>query len=166
MLKGFITNLGKYNEGYLIGEWITFPVSEEELTTTLERIGINEEYEEYFFTDWENDYGIEFNFGEYESIDHINEVIEAVESLDFSELELLKAVYECEGLPNIEQFNPDKYIWYEGMTLEDVAYDIVKGSYYSKDNDLLLRYFDYETFARDLSYDGYQESKYGVYIEC
>ena len=166
MLKGYITNLGKYNEGYLIGEWITFPVSEEDLNEVLERIGINEEYEEYFFTDWENDYDINFDFGEYENIDHINEVIEAVENLDFSELELLKAVCECEGLPDIEKFNPDSYIWYEGMTLDEVAYDIVEGSYYSKENKFLLSYFDYEAFARDLSFEGYQESSYGVYIKC
>ena len=169
MLKGFITNLGKYNEGYLIGEWLTFPVSEDVLEEVLERIGINEEYEEYFFTDWENDYDINFDFGEYENIDHINEVIEAVENLDFSELELLKAVCECEGsyvIDHLEEFNPDSYIWYQGMTLEDVAYDIVEGSYYSKENKFLLNYFDYEAFARDLSFEGYQESKYGVYIKC
>ena len=166
MLKGFITNLGKYNEGYLIGEWITFPVSEEDLTAALERIGINEQYEEFFITDYDNDYDIDFNFGEYENIDHINEVIEAVESLDFSELELLKAVCECEGLPDIEQFNPDSYIFYEGMTLDEVAYDIVEGSYATKENKFLLRYFDYEAFSRDLSFGGYQESSYGVYVKC
>ena len=169
MLKGYITNLGKYNEGYLIGEWITFPVSEEDLKEVLERIGINDQYEEYFFTDWENDYDINFDFGEYESIDHINKVIEAVENLDFSELELLKAVCECEGsyaIDHIEEFNPDKYIWYEGMTLDEVAYDIVEGSYATKENKFLLDYFDYEAFARDLSFEGYHESKYGVYIEC
>ena len=169
MLKGFITNLGKYNEGYLIGEWITFPVSEEDLKEVLDRIGINEEYEEYFFTDWENDYDINFDFGEYENIDHVNEVIEAVENLDFSELELLKAVCECEGsyaIDHIEEFNPDDYIFYEGMTLDEVAYDIVEGSYATKENKFLLRYFDYEAFSSDLSFEGYQESSYGVYIKC
>lgn len=165
MLKGFITNLGKYTEGDLIGEWISFPVSEEELTATLERIGINDQYEEYFFTDWENDYGINFDFGEYENIDHINEVIEAVENLDYSELELLKAISDCEGLPDLEEFNPDKYIFYEGMTLEEVAYDIAE-AYETKGNEFLFRYFDYEALARDLSFEGYQESRYGVYIEC
>ena len=169
MLKGFITNLGKYNEGYLIGEWITFPVSEEDLAAALERIGINGQYEEYFFTDWENDYDINFDFGEYENIDHINEVIEAIENLDFSELELLKAVCECEGsyaIDHLEEFNPDDYIWYEGMTLDEVAYDIVEESYATKENKFLLRYFDYEAFSRDLSFEGYQESSYGVYVKC
>ena len=69
-------------------------------------------------------------------------------------------------VPDLEEFNPDEYIFYEGMTLEEVACDIVEGSYYSKDNEFLLRYFDYGTFARDLSFEGYEESSYGVYIKC
>ena len=72
-LRGFITNLGKYNEGELIGEWITFPIDEEELQEVFERIGINEEYEEFFFTDYENNL---LGLGEYESIEHINEIAE------------------------------------------------------------------------------------------
>jgi hypothetical protein len=45
-MKIFLTNLGKYNEGELIGEWVELPVSQEELQKVFERIGINEEYEE------------------------------------------------------------------------------------------------------------------------
>lgn len=41
-IKGFIANLEKYLEGELIGEWITFPISEEELNEVLKRIGIGE----------------------------------------------------------------------------------------------------------------------------
>ena len=37
----FITNLGKYNEGNLIGEWVKFPTTEEELKKVFERIGID-----------------------------------------------------------------------------------------------------------------------------
>ena len=36
----FITNLGKYNEGNLVGEWVKFPTTEEELKKVFERIGI------------------------------------------------------------------------------------------------------------------------------
>ena len=36
----FITNLGKYNEGELIGEWVKFPTSAEEIRTVLDSIGI------------------------------------------------------------------------------------------------------------------------------
>lgn len=38
--SAFITNLGKYNEGYLIGEWVKFPVTNEELQAVFQRIGI------------------------------------------------------------------------------------------------------------------------------
>ena len=54
-MKIFLTNLGKYTEGYLIGKWVKLPVSEEVLDKVLEEIGINEYYEEYFITDYEND---------------------------------------------------------------------------------------------------------------
>ena len=36
----FITNLGKYNEGALVGEWVKFPTTAEELKQVFERIGI------------------------------------------------------------------------------------------------------------------------------
>lgn len=39
-LEAFITNLGKYNEGKLIGEWLKFPTTPEELQNVFERIGI------------------------------------------------------------------------------------------------------------------------------
>ena len=35
--SAFITNLGKYNEGYLIGEWVKFPVTNEELQAVFQR---------------------------------------------------------------------------------------------------------------------------------
>ena len=69
MLKAYITNLGKYNEGELIGKWIDFPISKEELQEVFEEIGINERYEEFFFTDYENN---AFGLGEFESIEHLN----------------------------------------------------------------------------------------------
>ena len=41
----YITNLGKYNEGYLVGAWFTFPIDEEDVK---EKIGLNEQYIGYF----------------------------------------------------------------------------------------------------------------------
>ena len=39
----YIANLGKYNEGYLVGAWFTFPIDEEDVK---EKIGLNEQYED------------------------------------------------------------------------------------------------------------------------
>ena len=55
----FITNLGKYNEGSLVGEWVKFPTTAEELQKVFERIGIGSKddfgqpYEEWFITDYD-----------------------------------------------------------------------------------------------------------------
>ena len=37
--EAFVTNLGKYNEGMLVGEWVKLPTTEEEMQKVFERIG-------------------------------------------------------------------------------------------------------------------------------
>ena len=46
-IKIFLTNLGRYVEGCLVGEWVKLPVAEDKLEEVLARIGINERYEEW-----------------------------------------------------------------------------------------------------------------------
>ena len=56
--EAFVTNLGKYNEGMLVGEWVKLPTTEEEMQKVFERIGIGKQdefgqpYEEWFITDY------------------------------------------------------------------------------------------------------------------
>ena len=63
MLNIYLTNLGKYNEGELLGEWVELPITEEELYNVFDRIKICHDdieycdecgnpYEEYFITDY------------------------------------------------------------------------------------------------------------------
>lgn len=160
MLKGFITNLGKYNEGHLIGEWVTFPISEEELEAVYQRIGINEEYEEIFFTDWECDF--ETGLGEYENIEDVNELTEAIEEVEqYSEEDKLKAIIEATGYSLQDALREmDNATFYPGYTLEEVAEEIVTDCYDLP--EIALRYFDYKAFARDLRFDGYTETYTGV----
>ena len=39
-MKIYLTNLGKYNDGELVGEWISLPISEEDLNAVFDRIMI------------------------------------------------------------------------------------------------------------------------------
>jgi antirestriction protein len=158
MFNGFITNLGKYNEGELVGKWITFPISEEDLEKVYEEIGINEEYEEIFFTDWECDF--DMGFGEYEDIESLNELAERLEGAD---LDAIEAYIEATG-ENLEDAldHIDDCIFYHGYTLEEVAEEIVNDCYNLP--EFALRYFDYEAFARDLSYNSYYEVSSGVIV--
>lgn len=65
--EAYITNLGKYNEGALVGEYLKFPTTTEEVQALLKRIGIDGvRYEEIFITDYDGDMPeLYANFGEY-----------------------------------------------------------------------------------------------------
>lgn len=159
MLKGFITNLGKYNEGELIGEWVEFPIDENDLQEVFERIGINGEYEEYFFTDWECEF--DAGLGEYESIDRLNELAEQLESVD---VDTVAAIIEATGYALDEAIAcADDAIYYKGQTMYDVAYDLINECYPDLP-EIAQTYFDYDAFARDLRFDGYYEVSGGVIV--
>ena len=156
MINIFITNLGKYNEGELIGEWVTLPISEEELKKVCERIGINEDYEEYFITDYECDF---MKIGEYESISSLNEIAEKISEVDEKEKKVAKALLsECSYTIDeaIEKVNNGDYIiYYDCNDITDVAYQVVEECGYLNDvPDTVTRYFDYESFGRDLGIEG------------
>ena len=74
--EAFVTNLGKYNEGELVGEWVHFPTTEEEMKEVFERIGIGSKgefgqvYEEWFITDYDcSIHGVSNLLGEYENLE-------------------------------------------------------------------------------------------------
>jgi antirestriction protein len=157
MLNVFITNLGKYNEGELVGEWVELPASEEKLDAVYERIGINEEYEEMFITDFESDIdGVTVD--EYANIDELNELAEELETVD---AEIVGAIIEATGYDIRTAIDmSDDVVYYGNMTMLDVAYEVVAECYELP--EIAERYFDYEAFARDLSFDGYTETSNGV----
>jgi len=69
-MKIFITNLAKYNEGVLKGEWVCLPMRERKLQSRINNIlGTDEEL---FITDYEAPFRIE----EYDNISDLNEFAE------------------------------------------------------------------------------------------
>lgn len=99
-IKIALTNLGKYNEGTLVYEWLELPATQSEIDQVLKEIGINEEYEEYFISDYE----APFTIGEYSSITKLNEIaeqLENAETVDFSNkysLDLADTLYTIKNL--------------------------------------------------------------------
>ena len=61
-----------------------------------------------------------------------------------------------EAIDNYE----DNSVWYDSMTLEEVAEELVDDT--ENLSEFARRYFDYEAFARDLRIDGYVEYDGGV----
>ena len=70
ILEAYVTNLGKYAEGQLVGETLKFPTTTEEVQSLLKRIGMDGvRYEEIFITSFDSDVpGLHEHLGEYENI--------------------------------------------------------------------------------------------------
>lgn len=156
-LRAFITNLGKYNEGELVGEWVDFPIDEDEEQELMERIGIDgEEYEEYFVTDYEGSVDWHEYFGEYPSIKRLNITAEKLE--DWDDEDLFCAVCEYEGIGEAIDESQDNWMLLPGVTTDE---DL--GWYYAEEldgvdfggNELLKSYFDYEAYGRDIRLKSY-----------
>lgn len=149
-LMAYVTNLGKYNEGILIGEWINFPVSEEELEEVFTRIGIDGKYyEEYFITDYDGIWAGSMK-EEYISIERLNEIAETLQEFDE---DVLAAALEYWILDDVLEMNPDDCMVYSDVHNEyDLGYYWIEESgCYDLGGDILSRYFNYEAFGRDIA---------------
>lgn len=159
--KAFITNLGKYNEGDLVGEWVEFPIDEDDFNAVLEKIGINDEYEEWFVTDYECEVGAFDMLGEYPSYEDLNEFGEKLQGVD---AEALKNVLEVVSYIDeaIDGLESGDIMFYPGInTEEDLGYVLIDelGGLDNLPGDVYARYFDYEALGRDLSFDEYESDE-------
>ncbi|MDD3746212.1 MAG: antirestriction protein ArdA [Anaerostipes sp.] len=160
-MRVYIANLGKYNEGELIGDWFTPPIDYDEV---MERIGLNDFYEEYAIHDFE----LPFEIDEYTSIEEVNRLCEMVEELDYP---LCEVIGDLMGYySNLEDLceHKDDIISYpdcEDMT--DVAYYFIdECQCLGEIPDRLQSYIDYESYGRDLDMEGrFVVTNYGVF-EC
>ena len=159
MIDIYVTNLGKYNEGQLIGEWVSLPTSNEELNNVLKRIGINKEYEEYFLTDWKCEFGRDIiGLGEYSNIWELNKRAEQI--AEFSECEKMAFEAVCQACSDwkeaIEKIENGEYIIFENCTNEyDIGeYIANEYEYLSQIPENLQMYFDFESFGHDILLDG------------
>lgn len=159
LFEAYVTNLGKYNEGELVGEYLKFPTTPEEVQALLKRIGIDGvRYEEIFITDFDGDVlGLYDHLGEYENIDELNHLACVISELDQGDLEKFEAVIDSgeytgsvKELINLAQ-NLDCFEFYPGVTDDETL-----GRIYVEDMEAidvpehLLNYFDYEAYGRDI----------------
>ncbi len=163
----FITNLGKYNEGELVGEWVKFPTTAEELKNVFERIGIGSKddfgapYEEWFITDYDCYVdGLYDKLGEYANLDELNYLASKLDEMQQYEYDTFQAAMELgdhtgsiQDLINLTE-NLDCYDIYYGVHDHD---DL--GRYYVEElgtmqvPEHLQNYIDYEAYGRDIALD-------------
>ena len=163
----FVTNLGKYNEGELVGEWVKFPTTAEEMKKVFDRIGIGQKddlgqpYEEWFITDYDCYVdGLYDKLGEYESLDELNYLASKLDEMSQGEYEQFQAAMEIgdhsgsvQEIINLTE-NLDCYDVYPDIH----DYDDL-GRYYIDELDAmqvpehLRNYIDYEAYGRDVAMD-------------
>jgi antirestriction protein len=151
-----ITNLGKYNEGQLVYKWLDLPFTDDELQAALNEIGINEEYEEYFISDYDSE--IEgLTIGEYDNIEELNNLIEEYENLDEWDREKVSAIIEAESIALREAIDyiDDVNVYSDIHNDYDLGYYWVNesGTYEIKAMGNLANYIDYESLGRDIRLD-------------
>ena len=153
----FITNLGKYNEGELVGEWVKFPTTAEELKEVFKRIGIGQKddfgqpYEEWFITDYDCYVdGLYSKLGEYENLDELNYLASKLDEMRESEYAQFQAGMEmgdhCGSLQEIINLteNLDCYEVYPDIH----DYDDL-GRYYIEELDVIVC-FDIKELGKQL----------------
>lgn len=180
--EAFVTNLGKYNEGCLVGEWVKFPVTNEEMQAVFRRIGIGRRYEEWFITDYDcPDTAIGKVLGEYESLSELNylagQIMEMRESGEFWQavLDLGENTGSVRELINLTE-NMDCFDYLPGVCSDyDLGYYWIEesGCYDTDKLGALANYIDYEGFGRDVRLEeggifgdnGYVRSNGGRFVD-
>lgn len=165
-LKAFVTNLGKYNEGVLCGEWVYFPIDEDEFNEkVLPDIGVDgKRYEEWFITDYECELdGVAEYLGEYPSLEDVNILAEALDNWDE---DYAQAVVDVCGFDDIINYDESAFLIIEAESDADI------GEYYINETGMatdipewLINYVDYEAYGRDIRFNsdgGFSNNGYFV----
>lgn len=164
--EAFITNLGRYNEGDLVGEWVKFPTTPEELQNVFERIGIGgtddfgNPYEEWFISDYDCYVdGLYSMLGEYPNLNELNYLASKLEEMTDSEYEHFQAAMQIsdytgsiQELINLTE-NLDKYELYPGIDYDDLGRFYIEEMGIMEVPEALKNYIDYEAYGRDVALD-------------
>ena len=159
LFEAYVTNLGKYNEGELVGEYLKFPTTPEEVQALLKRIGVDGvRYEEIFITDFNGDVlGLYDHLGEYENLDELNYLAALLSEMDQSDIEKFEAVIDAgeytgsvKDLINLTQ-NLDCFEFYSNVHSDEELgrmYVLEFGGVEVPEH--LIDYIDYEAYGRDV----------------
>lgn len=150
-MRIYIANLGKYNEGEMVGAWFTPPVDMDQVK---EQIGLNDAYEEYAI----HDYELPFEVSEYTPIEEVNRLCELAHELEGTAIENVASEIQHAFFSSFEEMveHVDDIIWYSDCNdMSDVAYYVVQETdAYGELPSHLQNYIDYEAFGRDLELEG------------
>lgn len=149
-MRVYVANLGKYNEGELVGTWFTPPIDYDEVK---EQIGLNDEYEEYAI----HDYELPFEIDEYIRIEEINRLCSLAEEIEDTPIgdvcgEIQRAFFN--SFEDLVEHIDDIQHYPDCNDISDVAYNLVEEGTMGEVSEKLNNYIDYEALGRDLEISG------------
>ena len=169
----YLTNLGKYVEGCLVYELVKLPIDKEKLDEVLTSIGINEQYEEVFISDYETTLS-NLHISEYSSIQELNELAERLDGLADHDYEKLAAILECESSMSIAEVletidELDNYDLLEGVDSDSslAEYYIDNGYIFCDIPDNIKMYLDTDRLGRAIRLESLNVcyTSYGAVID-
>jgi antirestriction protein len=161
IIKIWLGDLGAYNSGTLRGEWLNLPMDSDELATKIAHYTDNGRGD-YFIADSECDVdGI--TISEYATPQKLNELAETLD--DMNDTDQDKLGYLLGDGCDLEQAlsELDDLQYYPGVSLQTLAADFVDEGLFGEIPKSIANYIDYDAIARDLGFDGYHETRNGVF---
>lgn len=171
----YVADLAAYNAGYLHGSWIALADTEfdpEQVHAAIQQIlelspvrQLGEIPEEWAIHDYEGFGPIKIE--EHASIEKVCELAETLDALESNGEDIAFGIFldKVESLDSFDSLDDAVEAFrdaYRGsQSLKDYAYEYVEECILPEIDksirETIETYFDYEAFARDMSYDGYTE---------
>ena len=152
----YLTNLGEYVEGCLIGQWVQLPIPQDHLQAILNSIGIGQACKEYFITDSETDI-LDISIDEYASLSDLNKLAAKIEELADFDYTKLAAVLEWESPQTVADTIDIIETLGSYDLLPDIEDDEALGEHFGVECGVFdvipehLRYYiDYKRYGRDI----------------
>lgn len=171
-IKVFITTQKAYekNSSDVKGLDLVLPMTNKDLENLLiwlaeGDVNIIHNPDDWTIVNFQHDFITDIKLAECTDIFAINNMAQQIEDLSSYDEERLAAIMDGMGYNSIYEIleyleKLDDVIFYPNMNLRDVAHKMVEEC--DGLPETAKRYFDYDSFTKDLGYDGYIETKWGV----
>jgi hypothetical protein len=168
-MKLFITNLAKYNEGILKGEWMCLPMDEMKLQSKIKNILGSDE--EFFISDYE----AQISIHEYENISDLNEFAEKLDDIQEKDEVVLAISKEVLGdgysrdellrvLSEQEYYVVDD-VWTESDLALKVEESLLPFDYQAAEAAGVSGYINWDAVGREMIFDGWNITGNGFAVK-
>jgi len=163
-MEVYIANVGKLNEGELVGEWFRPPIDFEDVA---EKIGLNSQYKEYAIPRYE----LPFEVSQDTSIEEVNRLCGLVRELEgtpsYDALSELLASGYFNGIEDLAQRQESVLHWVGCEDMADVARQCVEENGLWNVPERLWNYLNYNAIGQTLETGGiFISTRHGIFEVC